>query len=299
MTSRFIGKPPQRVDRRSLLRHILRSVIGLSYIVWQIVAPFKSRPEEIDPLPEPIAEISTEQVQQSQWMFDQAEERRVHLEQKAQSTFGLMTFLVPLLASLFVFISGKLVSSGVASRTLFTGLLVVSGVFLLLGFISAVRAVSVKGYEGLFLQAVIDEEGQFRKYDKAFHARGLLYCAAMNHAINDHLAQFVKGAHLLTAAAVVGMIVAAVPVNLVLSNPPSSPSEIKVTGPVDVSFPELRTVGADVTNLKQDIRTLLSTRQADIDHLREIESKVASLEAKLSQLQKTAPTGMGKNNAGH
>jgi hypothetical protein len=32
--------------------------------------------------------------------------------------------------------------------------------------------------ETMFVHAVVDDAGQFRKYNEAFHARGLLYCAA-------------------------------------------------------------------------------------------------------------------------
>jgi len=43
----------------------------------------------------------------------------------------------------------------------------------------------------------------------------LLYCAAMNEAMNDHIAQFVKGTHILTAAAVIALVVAAIPTSYV------------------------------------------------------------------------------------
>jgi hypothetical protein len=293
MTPRFIAEPPLPVSRGALRTHLRQTIVRLGFIMWQIVVPFKSRPEEIDPFPAPIAEVTDEQVEQSQWIFDQAEERRVHLEQKAQSTFGLMIFLVPLLSSLFVFISSRAATSGAASRTFATVLLVLSAIFLLLGFVSAVRAVSVKGVEGLFLSSVIDDAGQFREYSKAFHARGLLYCAAMNQAMNDHLAQFVKGAHLLTAAAIVALAIAAVPASVVLSDP-SSPTQTKIVGPVDVSSPELRAVGDDVAGLKKDIQTLLSNSQAAAGQLKQLESKVADLDKKLGALEKKPSAGSGK-----
>src|SRR5580693_5078700 len=104
MTTQFKAQPPSPVDWRSIPKHFKRSLRSIGYIVWQIVTPFKPRPEEIAefPEPEPGIDITESQVKQCQWIFDQAEERRSHLEQKAQSTFSLMLFLVPLLASLFV-----------------------------------------------------------------------------------------------------------------------------------------------------------------------------------------------------
>jgi hypothetical protein len=289
MSPRFIAEPPLPVHRGSLKNFFRQMLLRFRLIVWQIVVPFNSQPEKIDSLPEPTAEVTDAHVEQCQWIFDQAEERRVHLEQKAQSTFGLMVFLVPLLASLFVFIISRATTSGTAIRTVTIGLLVVSVVLLLLGFISAVRAVSVKAIETLFLQSVIDEAGQFREYKKAFHARGLLYCAAMNEAMNDHLAQFVKGAHILTAAAVLALVVAAVPTSVVLSSLPSSPTQTKIVGPVDVSSPELIAVRDDVANLKQDIGKLLSNSRAADDDLKLLEAKVANLDAKLSKMQPGRP----------
>lgn len=293
MTPRFIADPPLPVKRGGWRNHLRQSVVRLGFIIWQIAIPFKSRPEEIDPFPTPAAEVADAQVEQSQWIFDQAEERRVHLEQKAQSTFGLMIFLVPLLASLFVFISSRAATSGATTRALATGLLVLSALFLLLGFVSAVRAVSVKGVEGLFLSSVIEDDGQFREYSKAFHARGLLYCAAMNQAMNDHLAQFVKGAHLLAAAAVIAMAIAAVPASMVLSDP-SAPAQTKIVGPVDVTSPELRAVRDDVAGLKQDIQKLLSSSQESADQLKHLQLKVADLDRKLGTFEKRTPAGGAK-----
>ena len=294
MSPRFIAEPPLPVHRGSLRKHLRQMLLRLWFIVWQIVVPFKSRPEEIDAFPEPTAEVSDAHVEQCQWIFDQAEERRVHLEQKAQSTFGLMVFLVPLLASLFVFIITRATTSGASIRAVAIGLLVISAVLLLLGFISAVRAVAVKTIETLYLHSVIDEAGQFREYKKAFHAQGLLYCAAMNQAMNDHLAQFVKGAHILTAAAVITLVVASVPTGVMLSSlPSSSPTQTKIVGPVDVSSPELTGVRDDIANLKKDIGKLSNSNSTD-DGLKKLEERVAKLEAKLREMQKAMPARPGK-----
>ena len=217
MSSRFIAEPPQAVKQGKRLKHLWHLLASFGWIVWQAVMPFEPRPQKVDDVPEPAMEVKEEQVKQCQSIFDQAEARRVHLEQKAQSTFGLLLFLVPALASLFVFVISKSPATHATLRLLAISLLGVSGAFLFLGFISAVRAISVKAFEKLFVHSVIAEDGQFREYQAAFHARGLLYCAAMNEGMNDHIAQFVKGAHVLTAAAIIALIAAAVPASVVFS----------------------------------------------------------------------------------
>ena len=195
-----------------------------------------------------------------------------------------MVFLVPLLASLFVFI----ISRGTTSSTLIITLVLVgvSAFFLLLGFISAVRAVAVKETETLFLDSVLTEAGQFRKYDEAFSARGLLYCASMNTAINDHIAQFVKGAHILTAVAVLVLLVAAAPTSVVFLRVPPSPAETKIVGSVNIFAPELSALREDIANLKNDIQKLSNSNVSN-EKFKVLQEKVANLDAKLSELQKT------------
>lgn len=197
-----------------------------------------------------------------------------------------MLFLVPLLASLFVFVISKSPASHPTLRLFAIGLLGVSAVLLFLGFIAAVRAISVKALETLFVHSVIDEAGQFREYKEGFHARGLLYCTAMNEAMNDHIAQFVKGAHVLTAAAVIAIVVAAVPTSYVFSNLPASPAETKIVGPVNVFSPEVTAIRDDVVDLKADVGKRLSNSRAAGDDLKRLEETFARLDAKLSKMQK-------------
>ena len=146
MNPDFIAKPPLTFVPGlggGLRRHIWRSFLRIPQLLLRAFTPFEPRPEEPQPLPQPEAEIHEKQVEQSQWVYDQAEDRRAQLEQKAQWTFGLITFLVPLLASTFVFFIRQ-PNPYTISHVIVIGLLVVSAFFLLSGFISAVRAISVK-----------------------------------------------------------------------------------------------------------------------------------------------------------
>ena len=103
--------------------------------------------------------------------------------------------LVPLIGSASVFLV-KVETSGSASKVIAVGLMVLSVIALFFGFISAIRAIFVGPRETLYIELVINlSDGEFRDYSKAFLARGLLYCTSVNTAMNDHIAQFVKGAH--------------------------------------------------------------------------------------------------------
>jgi hypothetical protein len=288
MTPNFIAKPPLPVKRTSI-KHLGHLLASLYWIVWQIVTPFKSRPEPVDELPDPASDIDAEQLKQSQWIFDQAASRRAQLEQKAQSTFGLMLFLVPALSSLFVFVISKSPAGHATVRSTAIALIVISAALLFLGFISAVRAISVKAVETLYVHSVVDENGQFKQYNRGFHARGLLYCAAMNEAINDHIAQFVKGAHVLTAAAVIAIIVAAVPTCYVFSGVPASAAQTKIVGPVEVSLPDAAAMRREVTSLKADVGTLLVGSRTTTGDLKRLDEKVSKLDATLRKLRRPTP----------
>ena len=299
-----MANPPLPIKLRDLPKHVWAKLISLSEIVWQILTPYKGSPERVNDLPDPNAGISVNKshVKQCQWIFDQAEQRRSHLEQKAQSSFGLMVFLVPLLGSIFAFIISKTNAGGNLLHGIIMGLLALSGALLLLGFISAARAVSVKEMETLYIASVVADDGQFRQYKEDFHARGLLYCAARNEAMNDHIAQFVKGAHILTAGAVMMLAVASIPTSYVLSALPSTLAEskivglveTKIVGPVDVAFPDFLTIRSDVALIKEDIAKLMEQSHSAAEDFKKFEYKFAMIDAKLNRMQKTMHRDGGK-----
>ena len=256
MSPQFIAAPPPRLRVGSdLKRHLWRMIRSIGVIVCQAFIPFEPRPKEIDPLPDPAAKLTDVQVRLCQWLFDQAEARRTHLEQKAQSTFGLMVFLVPLLSSVLVFLINKPNVQSAWNRIPAIAFACFSAILVLLGFISVLRALSVKAYETLFLGTVIDTQtGKFRDYIEADHARGLLYCTSMNTAVNDHIAQFVKGGQILMAAGVMVLLAAVVPASLMVALPAPS-TETKIVGSINVSFVELKELRDEVANIRKELST--------------------------------------------
>ena len=119
---------------------------------------------------------------------------------------------------------------------------------------------SVKASQTLTLGAVLKDNGTFRPYQAAFHAKGLLYCASMNTAMNDHLAQFVRGAHAMTGTAVLIMLITCIPegkASLRTAPNSQSPTAVKITGPIEVfskgagEIPPCDPVAAEGARLKQ------------------------------------------------
>ena len=138
------------------------------------------------------------------------------------------------------------------------------------------------------MQSVLDEAGQVRKFDRAFRLRGLLWCTSTNEAMNDHLAQFVKGAHLLTAGAVILVTIAAVPAAIMLNKLPVGPTAISIVGAVDVSSGGLKGLQAELTSIQSDLESLKKGKGSQ-DEVLALKNRVAAIELRLKKSQKPSP----------
>lgn len=261
MRNRFFAEPPKAITWRSLPEHLFHLVKSIAFQVWQVFVPFEAEPEAIPDFPETTQGTNNGEatVKQCQWIFDQAEQRRNQLEQKAQSTFSLMVFLAPILTSVFIYVVSK-ATAGIF-REVIIGLICLSGLFLLLGFISAIRAIAVKSNQTLSLDLVIDSDGAFLPYDEVRHAKGLLYCASINTAKNDHLAQFVRGTHSMTAIAVIFVILAAIPASFTVATRSEAIARTTVVGTVLVSPASPQSKQAtptEIANLSEQVQALES-----------------------------------------
>ena len=92
----------------------------------------------------------------------------------------------------------------------------------------------------------------------------------LNESQNDHIAQFVKGAHVLTAAAAIAIILAVVPASYVFSGIPVSQAETRIVGSVNVSSPGLTTILDDLLKLNTEVRNMASNRQSTASDLKRL-----------------------------
>ena len=285
MSPNYITKPPLPlgVTVQSAWAQVTRMLKGFWRILWQSIIPFTPSPEPPDNPPQPEGDIDDGQLEQCQKIFDDVEDAREHLEQKARATFTMVAFLAPLLASIFAFAFTR-TAPNTTVRTLVICFAVASFIFLLLGFISIVRAVSVHSREKPFLGAVLDfETGKFRPYDKAFRIRGLIYCASVNQAMNDHVAQFVKGAHIFTATAVIMLVVAAIPAAMLLPDQ-SSPTKTEIVGQVNVSSAALLGLQQDFEHLAANLASILANNARD-ERLSGLEKNIDQLTSEIHELR--------------
>jgi len=257
--------------------------------------PFNPRPEPPQNPPSRRT-ISDQQFEQCKALYEGTETDRNFLEGKARATFSVITFLVPLLASAVVFLFAH-TSEHAGSRTVALIFISISFAFLIMGFISIARAVSVQVRETLGLGAIIDlPAGELRRYNKIFHARGMLYCASVNAAMNGHIAEFVKGAHILTALAVIALLIAAM-ASISLMPSGSGPAKTEIVGPVSIASPALN-------DLKSEIEKLRDNLANDDEFKRRVDtlsSKIDQFAASLKELQgelerlRTGSGGSGHN----
>ncbi len=280
MGQNYIAKPPLFIGKKSgggWKKQTRRIFSGFWRIVWQTFVPFNPQPEPPDALPPPSVQIDEEQVAQCQWIFDQAEARGNQLEQKAQWTFALLLFLAPLVISVVVFLFREEAPSSISKRIAIL-LLGASVIFMIMAFISIMRAISVQARQTLFLGSVVNlDTGTFKRYDRSYHAQGLLYCASVNTAMNDHLAQFVKGAHMLTIVSVVTLLAATLPASMGYSSSLRAPTKSEIVGQVAISSADLVAIEGTVKKLRSDMATAL--KRGDID------GRVANLEASVANFQ--------------
>lgn len=273
----FIADPPRPLRLGELGQWFNRSLSSFRYIVWQSILPFRPIPEPFDDPPLPAAEVTEDQLKQCEAYFDRVEASRSDIEEKARGTFSVITFLAPLMASLFVFfITRKLEHTMTCNVAI--GFAMLSFAFLLLAFFSIIRAVAVRPRQTLGYLSVVDvEHAQIRPYSRNFRAGGLLYCASYNDALNAHISQFVKGANVLTALAVVALLIASVPSAYLLSGQ-NDTSKTEIAGLVNVASPALTDLQRNSSAVAQAISDLANGRIAAV------EAAVGSLKGEISRV---------------
>lgn len=255
----------------------------LLHFILRPLTPYEPSPRPpAKDLPEQAGIPSEEQLAQCQAVFDQSEARRAHIEQKAQWAFTVIAFLVPSLASVLVFLLRDPAFQA-GNNLIPLSLLSISAFLLFLSFLSAARALAIGQRESLFLGAILGESGAFRKYNRTLHAQGLLYCAINNQAQNDHLAEFVKGAHVLVALAVITFAAGAITTGVHMNAPHDRPIRAEVVGPVSLSPADLAGLRTDMGASAEAAASGVMERQ-----LKPLAAQMEALEAEVHTI-KTKP----------
>ncbi len=190
---RYAATPPSPLQWRDLFRAAPRYLRRFRYLAILPFRPFAENPTPSAPLPEPAASITAVHRDLAAHLESRAETRGRGVEAKADRTLSLLLFLIPLVLSAFVYA----VKSGAARSPVVIVLFVLTVLSLLSGVLSATRASGIYNRQQLSVKTIYDTEGDTWK-DTADHhyVRGVIWCAAWNEAMNDHIADFVRAARL-------------------------------------------------------------------------------------------------------
>jgi len=276
----------------SVKKQLKRIVLSFWRLLYQVFVPYNPRPEPPEDPPTPSSALADETMEQCKKIYEDAETSRKYLEDKARATFTMTSFLAPLLVSVFVFLLSKAKASPATTLAIYIAM--TAGIFLLFGFISIVRAVSVQVRETLQLRSVLDMSTKdFRPYDRGFHAGGLLYCASVNTAMNGHIAQFVKGAQVMTALAVLLACAAALPLAYTLSKSQDQTPHAVVDGTVKIESASLDGISTKLEQLSMELHA--SQGRADPSaELAKLQIEIDQLKVRLQRsgaLRSSCPSG--------
>lgn len=284
----YIAQPPKPLsikDGSLNLDFLCNKIKSFCSILYQPLVPF--HPESTPPQdpPEPSKNLDEKTVDQCRSIYEDAERSRTYLEDKARSTFTFIAFLIPLLISALAFVLKDTTLESWARISSMVIVVLVSAL-LILGFISIARAVSVKRGQILFLESVIDaKSNDFKKYDAAYYARGLLYCASVNAAMNAHIAQFVKGAQILTTIAVILSCFLAAPLILMASNQTSEPTKTIITEPVNITSEHFKSIENELKSINADLVKASDIRQINFEYTDRLEKLIKLQQQILASFQ--------------
>jgi len=232
---------------RTQCKRILR---GLWRTIWISFCPFNPTPEDILLPPEPTGDVTAEMLAQCEEIYERTESTRKFIEDKARATFAILTFLVPSIGAAFVFLLNQTDHTSVAYHVA-NWLIMASGGLAFLAFLSIARATAVKAHMDMLLGSVIDEaNGTFKEYDAKNYVRGMLYCASWNGGLNAHVAQFVRGAHVLISLSVVLSFIAAIPLGHAYANASARQAAEAKQNPVAL---QLAAIHQDLVALRHDL----------------------------------------------
>jgi hypothetical protein len=281
-------------DTQSVSRPF-RAPLFLRRLGYAFVFPFlaypKPGPTGLKDIPDTVDD---EQVDQAKLIFDQAEGHRAALEDKARSIFGTITFLAPIVASTSLFLF-KQTSGGTLFRDTALALTALAVIMLLVALLSVWRALEVKELEGVGLDAVLDPDFKFRKYDQVRRAQMYLQCALSNQVVHNRIADLVRGSQTLTLLAVVTFIGAAGLAGWAYVRADSAPAEIRIAGPIEVKSSDLQSVRMSIGTMQTDLNRLsgdiatLARQSASAESVTAVQSEIQEIKSKLQAIQKQLP----------
>jgi hypothetical protein len=203
----------------------------------------------------PAGAITEKEVELCKDIFEKVEARGDRLEEKANYLLAVIAFLMPVALSLAIYSITKVDNKLYKYTILFCDVVVLFLLFT--AFIAASKIIIVQGRQNLHFFSVIKDNGsEIRPYNPEFYSRGLLWCASYNTAINDHIADYLRGCHLFTIISVFLLVFSAMPA-LYYAATNKDVQDIKGTVSVTSTSSDLKAF-RNLSSIKSDIKIMRS-----------------------------------------
>jgi hypothetical protein len=152
-----------------------------------------------------------------------------------------------------------------------------------LAFIAAMRATGIRTFHSLHLGTVIDEEKRtIKAFDPNIFGRGLLWCAAVNAAVHDHIADFVRASQLFLVWAVILLLISATPVMFALV--PKPPVQ-EIKGAVQIESGALQQLSTSLAGVAAPVASEVLRTAKVLQQVGEKLQRVDTLEHRLQVIE--------------
>lgn len=274
----FAGSPERRPISRQIIAQWGRNVRHLFSHTLSSYQDLPPSPQSITQA-KPEGTIDKDQLPICKLVYETEEARQEKLERKSTATISLVAAITPFIVAAMVYIR---TSAGLSygGRVATFVLSIFAFIPLLLAFIASLRATGIRAYQYLHIPAVIDtQRDTIRPFSVDFFGRGLLWCASVNGSLNNHIADFVRAAHVFLVVSVILLLASAFP-TLLTTEPKSSSQEI--TGTVRVESTALQQLSTNIGRI-----TTATTIGHEEEHRRlgELEASVSVLKAQVAELE--------------
>lgn len=251
--SDFIAAPPKKIPYKDVLtlKYLKKALNKFLYLVTLVINVYDTKPLEPTNFTSshPSGEIKEDQLKLCQSIYDETKERDEKLGQKSAFMLSSIAILIPLMVSA-LFYTRTVTTLNPLWHKIITMLVTFSIIFIFLGFIAAFRALSIRSYDTLYIQSIIDvPQKVVANYSVDKHARGLLWCATKTTAMNDQKADFVRASQLFITLSMIFLLISSMPIIYAIS--PETKVQ-KISGNVQVSS---ESIEASLVDLKNEIKS--------------------------------------------
>ena len=237
----------------------------------------------------PTGTISKDHLPICERIYEESEERINKIEEKSNALLTIFSIVTPLIISVTVYTSTT-ESLSILWRIFVMLTSVVSLMLVVLGFVACIRAIAVKSRQSMNVHTIFDKNNnRVKDYNPDVYGRGLIWCGLMNHAMSDHIAEFVRASTFLLLLSVFILLLSALPPLLSMG---SSQSPQNISGKVQIDSPDVKDLVKSMNNVVTEMvigisqaNSSLNNISSNIDQILQLNQITQKLESELKNLK--------------